>query len=232
MFITIEKFRNAFKEIQRRLVDGVRYYVLEEEEVAYPSITSVISHVNRKKWADWQQKVGLQEANKVRNHSTRRGTKFHKVAEIHLQNGDVKSLTEMEDPLIQLMFGAAKPYLDDRISNIVYQEKQMYTHKFGVAGTVDLICDFDGELAVVDFKTSKAEKPEEWLEDYFVQLSAYWAMFSEMTGTAPKKLVVFLVGENGDVQIVERTNIMDYLRTLQDYVSQFIQHRDANTKRN
>ena len=232
MFITIEKFRNAFKEIQRRLVGGTRYYVIEDEEVAYPSITSVISFIGREKWANWQQKVGLQEANRVRTHSTRRGTKFHKLSEVYLQNGDWKSLEEYKDPLIQLMFGAARSHMDKRLSNIVFQEHQMYSHKFGVAGTVDLICDVDGELAIVDFKTAKAEKPEEWLEDYFVQLSAYWAMFSEMTGTAPKKLVVFLVGENGDVQIVERTNIMDYLKTLQDYVSQFIRHRDANTKRN
>ena len=232
MFIIVEKFRNAFKEIKRRLVDGVRYYVIEEEEVAYPSITSVISFVGREKWADWQQKVGLQEANKVRAHSTRRGTKFHKLSEVYLRNGDWKSLEEYKDPLIQLMFAAAKPHMDKRLSNIMFQEHQMYTDKFGVAGTVDLICDVDGELSIVDFKTSKREKPEEWLEDYFVQLSAYWAMFSEKTGIAPKKLVVFLVGENGDVQIVERTNIMDYLRTLQNYVSQFIRHRDANTKGN
>jgi len=103
----------------------------------------------------------------------------------------------------------------------------MYSDKLCLAGTVDLICEVDGELAIVDFKTSEKAKPEEWLEDYFVQLSAYWAMFSEKTGVIPKKLVVWLVAENGDVQIVERTNIMYYLRTLQDYVSKFVQHRDA-----
>jgi len=65
------------------------------------------------------------------------------------------------------------------------------------------------------------------LEDYFVQLSAYWAMFSERTGVVPKKLVVFLVGHNGDVQIVERRNVIDYLTTLRDYVSKFIRYRDA-----
>ena len=103
----------------------------------------------------------------------------------------------------------------------------MCSHKMCLAGTVDLICDWDGELAIVDFKTSEKEKPEEWLEDYFVQLSAYWAMFAETTDVVPRKLVVFLVAENGDVQIIERTNIMDYLTTLRDYVSKFIQHRDA-----
>ena len=103
----------------------------------------------------------------------------------------------------------------------------MSSHRLCLAGTVDLICEWDGELAVVDFKTSAKTKPEAWLEGYFVQLSAYWAMFSEATGVVPKKLVVFLVAENGDIQIVERRNPLDYLKTLREYVSQFIQHRDA-----
>ena len=106
----------------------------------------------------------------------------------------------------------------------------MYSDKLCLAGTVDLICEVDGELSIVDFKTAEQSKPEEWLEDYFVQLSAYWAMFSEETGIIPKKLVVFLVGENGETQIVERRNIMDYLKTLKDYVSQFIEYRDAGIK--
>ena len=105
----------------------------------------------------------------------------------------------------------------------------MFSDRLCLAGTVVLICEVDGELAIVDFKTSKKEKPEEWLEDYFVQLSAYWAMFSEKTGIVPKKLVVILVTESGDVQIVERRNIMNYLKTLRNYVSQFIEHRDGRS---
>jgi RecB family exonuclease len=147
-----------------------------------------------------------------------------------MANRDYKSLEEWKTPLIQLMFNAAKPHLDARLDNVYEQETRMSSNRLCLAGSVDLICEVDGELAIVDFKTSKAEKPEEWLEDYFVQLSAYWAMFSERTGVVPKKLVVFLVGENGDVQIVERRNIMNYLETLQDYASKFIQHRDANSK--
>ena len=122
------------------------------------------------------------------------------------------------------MFEFAKPYIDKRLDNIYQQETGMYSDKLCLAGTVDLICEVDGELSIVDFKTSKKEKPEEWLEDYFVQLSAYWAMFSEKTGVTPKKLVVFLVGENGDVQIVERRNPIDYLKTLRDYVDQFVRY--------
>ena len=230
MFKQINKFRKFFGDLRRSLTEGIRFYQVDDL-ASYPSITSVISFVNRKKWADWTQKVGLEEANRIKEQSSGRGTKFHKVMEVYIENGDYESLEEYQVPLIQLMFKAAKPHVDRRLNNIYHQETKMYSHKFGLAGTVDLICEVDGELAVVDFKTSKQEKPEEWLEDYFVQLAAYWAMFSEKTGVAPKKLVVFLVGENGDVQIVERRNIMDYLETLQDYASQFIQHYDAQLKR-
>ena len=227
MFVTLDKFRNLFQNVKRTLIEGTRYYIIEDEKVQYPSVTSVISFVNRKKWADWQSKVGLEEANRKRKHSTTRGTNFHTLTEVYLKNEDYKSCKEYQVPLVNLMFNSAKKHLDNRISNIQLQEETMYSHKICLAGTVDLICDFDGELAVVDFKTAEKTKPEEWLEDYFVQLSAYWAMFSEKTGQAPKKLVVFLVAENGEVQIVERTNIMDYLKTLQNYVTQFVQHRDA-----
>ena len=229
MFIQREDYRDLFKNLDRFLIEGVRYYGVDDS-TAYPSVTSVISFNTRQKFADWRKRVGNEEANRVTKHATNRGTKLHLVLEEYMANRDYKSLEEWKTPLIQLMFNAAKPHLDARLDNVYEQETRMSSNRLCLAGSVDLICEVDGELAIVDFKTSKAEKPEEWLEDYFVQLSAYWAMFSERTGVVPKKLVVFLVGENGDVQIVERRNIMNYLETLQDYASKFIQHRDANSK--
>ena len=226
MFTHCDDFTDAFKPIEQLNEDNVRYYKIEGNN-CYPSITSVISFINRKKFADWRAKVGNEEANKKTKKATTRGTKFHLVNEYYIANKDYKQLDEWDVPLIQLMFNSNKKELDKHINNIYYQEQRMYSDKLCLAGTVDMICEYDGELAIVDFKTSEKEKPEEWLEDYFVQLSAYWAMFSEKTGVAPKKLVVWLVAEDGSVQIVERTNIMHYLTTLQDYVSKFIQHRDA-----
>ena len=220
MFTQIEEYRQMFRQLSRKNVNEVRMY--ECGDNAYPSITSIISFVSREKFASWRAKVGNEEANKVTKQATSRGTDLHLCLEKYLQNEDVKSLDEYKRPLIQFMFNFAKPYVDDRLDNIYQQETTMYSDKLCLAGTVDLICEVDGELAIVDFKTSKKQKPEDWLEDYFVQLSAYWAMFSEKTGIVPKKLVVFLVGENGDVQIVERRNIMKYLIILQDYVDQFV----------
>ena len=220
MFTQVEKFRQLFRELSRKNVNEVRMYDCGSN--AYPSVTSIISFVSREKFASWRAKVGNDVANKITKQATNRGTDLHYLFEMYLQNKDVKQYDQYNKPLIQYMFNFAKPFIDLRLNNIYQQETPMYSDKLCLAGTVDLICEVDGELAIVDFKTSKKEKPEEWLEDYFVQLSAYWAMFSEKTGIVPKKLVVFLVGENGDVQIVERRNIMKYLTKLQDYVDQFV----------
>ena len=227
-FNQCDDYRWMFGEMKRLMEDNVRYYKIDGA-LSYPSVTSVISFVSRKKFADWRARVGEEEANRKTKHATTRGTRLHRVFEEYLMNGDYKSLDEYNVPLINLMFNTAKSTLDQRLDNIYQQETNMYSSRLCLAGTVDLICEVDGELAIVDFKTSEKTKPEEWLEDYFVQLSAYWAMFSERTGVVPKKLVVILVAENGDVQIVERRNIMDYLKTLRNYVSQFIQYRDARS---
>ena len=225
-FTQCDTYKGYFREMKRLMEDQVRYYQIDGD-VTNPSVTSIISFISREKFASWRAKVGEKEANRKTKHATTRGTKLHRVFEEYLQNGDYESLSEYQTPLVNLMFNAAKKDLDSRLSNIYQQETNMYSDRLCLAGTVDLICDVDGELSIVDFKTSEKTKPEEWLEDYFVQLSAYWAMFSEKTGVVPKKLVVFLVAESGEVQIVERTNPLDYLKTLRDYVSQFIQYRDA-----
>ena len=229
MFTLRDDYHTCFQgsELERFMIEGVRHYREKGSTIAYPSVTSVLSFINGPKFADWRRRVGEEEANRVTKHATTRGTNLHTLFEHYLNNEDITGLKEWDIPLVNLMFRAAKPELAKHVDNIYQQETQMSSDRLCLAGTVDLICEWDGELAVVDFKTSAKTKPEAWLESYFVQLSAYWAMFSEKTGVVPKKLVVFLVAENGDIQIVERRNPLDYLKTLREYVSQFIQHRDA-----
>ena len=228
MFNQRDDFHHCFRETLKRFnINEVRHYAKEGSDIAYPSVTSILSFINGPKFAKWRARVGEEAANKKTKRATTRGTRLHTVIEHFMLGDDYRSLDEYKVPLINLMFSAAKPELEKRINNIYEQETQMSSDRLCLAGTVDLICDFDGELAVVDFKTSERTKPEEWLESYFVQLSAYWAMFSEATGAVPKKLVVFLVAENGDIQIVERRNPIHYLSILSDYVSRFAEHHNA-----
>ena len=56
-----------------------------------------------------------------------------------------------------------------KIDNIHSLEGSMYSKQLGIAGTVDCIAEYNGELAIIDFKTSKKPKPREWIDHYFVQ---------------------------------------------------------------
>ena len=120
MFTHKDDYRQMFGEMRRQNVDQVRMYRINES-TAYPSVTSVISFVNREKFASWRAKVGNEAANKKTKRATTRGTRLHKVYEVYLQNLGVKELDEMQVPLIQLMFQASKSKLDERLDNIYLQ---------------------------------------------------------------------------------------------------------------
>jgi genome maintenance exonuclease 1 len=228
MFTHREDYHHLFGENLERIDSpNGRKYLLEEKGLYLPSVTTVLSHQSKEGIAKWRNRVGEEAADRKSKHASTRGTRLHTVHEYYLNNIDVSALSEYQVPLIKLMFAGSRSKLDKHVDVIYQQETQMFSERLGVAGTVDLICEFDGELAVVDFKTSEKIKPERYLENYFVQLSAYWGMFSEKTGIVPKKLVVFLVTEAGEVQIVERTNIMHYLKKLTDYVHQFNESQNA-----
>ena len=124
------------------------------------------------------------------------------------------------------MFQSAKTTLD-RIDNIHCLETFLYSHYLGLAGRVDCIAEFDGELAVIDFKTSTKEKQEDWVEHYFVQETAYAAMFLERTGIEVKKIVTLIAVEDGSIQVFQKYNLDDYLHLLKSYIQEFVRGKNA-----
>ena len=164
------------------------------------------------------------EANRLSKLATDRGSNLHKVIELYLSNTEYRDAPEWKPPNVQLMFGSAKPHLDNRIGKIYACETTMFSRRLRLAGTVDNIAEVDEELAVNDFKGTFEEKPEEWLEHHFIQMVAYWAMWSEMTGVVPKKLCVWMIGQDGTIRIHQRYNIMHYFDQLQNCIKKFNEH--------
>ncbi len=208
-----------FVPIERESIDGVRYYKVfgTEELVRMPSITSVISWRNKDKFKKWRAKVGEQEANNITRKATHRGTDAHTLIEEYLNNSDTFSDVL---PLSQYLFKQAKPELN-RIDNILCQETALYSTELGIAGSVDCIAEFDGELSVIDFKTSAKPKKREWIEDYFVQCAAYACMLYEMKGLIVKKFVIIMTCENGEVVVYEEYNKKKYIDMLYTYITDF-----------
>ena len=201
--------------------DGVRFYRLPKTDKYYPSVTSITSFKNAKFFKEWRTKIGEDEANRITARATQRGTAFHSIAEDYI-NGELDLDKYLDNnPLSVRMFQSAKDTLN-RIDNIHCLEAFLYSHYLGLAGRVDCIAEFDGELAVIDFKTSTKEKKEEHIENYFVQETAYAAMFLERTGIDVKKIVTLIATEEGSIQIFQKHNLDDYLQLLKSYIEEFV----------
>jgi genome maintenance exonuclease 1 len=121
------------------------------------------------------------------------------------------------------MFHHLKPELD-KINNIHAIERTLYSEYFGLAGRVDCIAEYEGELAVIDFKTSEKIKPEKWIENYFVQEMFYASAYYEMTGIPIKKLITLMVTPGGEVKVFDKRNKGDYIKLLVRYIKEFVSH--------
>ena len=213
-------------EVEPVSQDGVRYYPIPGADKYYPSVTSITSFKNAAFFAGWRKKVGEDEANRNTNRATQRGTAFHSITEDYIK-GELNLDKYLENnPLSVRMFQSAKDTFN-RIDNIHCLETFLYSHYLGLAGRVDCIGEFDGELAVIDFKTSTKEKKESYIEHYFVQETAYAAMFLERSGIEVKKIVTLIATEEGSTQVFQKYNLDDYLQLLKSYIEEFVRGKNA-----
>ena len=208
--------------LEREHIDGVRYYKIRDEDelVKMVSITSVTSHFNKEIFVKWRKKVGNEEADRITKAATGRGTDMHTLTEHYLKNENLPEVRHISD----FLFKIAKGKLN-KINNIHALEGPLYSKELGIAGTVDCIAEYDGELAIIDFKTSKKPKPRDWIEHYFVQCMAYGCMLYEMTGISIKKLVIIMACENGESVVYEERDKAKYIRLLTKYINKFVKDR-------
>jgi genome maintenance exonuclease 1 len=100
-------------------------------------------------------------------------------------------------------FQTLKPILDQYLNKVYAQEVALWSEYLGVAGRVDCIAEWDGKIAVIDFKTSSKLKKKEWISNYFQQCSAYAVMWEERTGIPINKIVVVIAVDGEEPQIFE-----------------------------
>ena len=210
---------HSFRDLVATTTAKGRTYSVEG--MNYPSVTTVIGHSKKKSIMEWRRRVGEEEANKISKRASTRGNKTHKLAELYLSNQDISKYKD--DPMSMGLFYLIKPHLDS-INNIHALEAPLYSRMLKIAGRVDCIAEYKGELAIIDFKTSTKLKKEEWIQDYFAQECAYAIMFQELTGLKVKKLVTIIACETGEAQVFEIYDKIKYARKLKEYIDAY---RDA-----
>ena len=159
----------------------------------------------------WRKRVGAEVANKISTQASRRGTAVHKICENYIDNKE--DWQKGVQPANMFLFNTMKKVLDEKVNNVWFQECYLYSDEYQTAGQVDCIGEWEGELAVIDFKTSRRVKKEEHILGYFMQVAFYGKAFTEMTGTPVKKGVVFIGVDDNEPQ----TFVFD----IDDYLEHF-----------
>lgn len=224
------KFIHEFLELpklERIHRDGVRYYKLpnSEKEQLFVSVTSVTSFYNREFFKKWRLKVGEEEANRITALATSKGTDTHSLIEAYTLNEELPEVQEASHRLFEI----SKPALH-RINKFYGIELGLYSETLGIAGTVDAVADFDDELSIIDYKTSKYPKKREWIEHYFVQAMAYGMMLYEITGLKVKKLVIIMTCDDGELAVYEERDLKKYMKLVVKYLKHYVKEnvKDGN----
>ena len=225
-FLT-EYIHAPFPDLKVNNHNGMRFYEAPNG-LQYPSITTVLGKQpdKQKGLQEWRKRVGAQQAAIISGKAARRGTAFHYCVEDYLKNQEINGEHKEKNFLAYHMFMEARKHLDDNIDQVVLQEQAMYSDIFKVAGRCDCIGVWQNELAVIDFKTTTTMKKREWLTDYFIQCAAYGSMYEEWTGEAIDNIIIFMVAEDGAVEIF-REDTKDYLPMLDEMMESFYNNLDT-----
>ena len=181
----------------------------------YPSVTSILGVRKKVELQQWRDKIGENVANWEMGRAARRGTATHNLIENYIKGEPLEEKSVLPLGLFKLM----KPYID-QINNIHCLETVLYTSKYRLAGQVDCIAEYNGKLSVIDFKTANKERKEEWIDNYFLQCTAYGLMYEELFKKEIEQIVVIIGGEDGSIATYIKEK-KDYIKKLETVIEDF-----------
>jgi len=187
----------SLPSLSKEDTEGGRYYALPNGSKV-PSVTTVLGWASKDSLKEWRKRVGEEEANRISNKASTRGTKLHAVCEDYMHNREI-NLKTLNLETIDL-FSSIQCHLND-IDDVYGIELPLFSEHLGLAGTVDLIANYKGKRSIIDFKTSNRPKKEEWIKDYFMQTAIYAVMFEERTGIPVPNLVIIIAVDNEMAQV-------------------------------
>lgn len=147
----------------------------------YPSITYVLQYYPKGKYfEDWLKQVGFSADHIVRK-ASEEGTQVHDMIENYLNGKELTFLDEYDNPKynpdVWQMFIKFVDWWEEYKPTLIEAEVHLFSDKYKVAGTCDLVCELNGELWIIDFKTSNHLQTT-----YDLQTAVYAQCFEECFG--------------------------------------------------
>jgi hypothetical protein len=164
----------SYPKSMRSMVSGSRMYAVNQEKL--PSVTSILqatqSEEKKASLANWKARVGVTEANRIKNDASSRGTSMHSFLEKYLLGQLNLELLEVENKSKKMADEIIEQGIKGKLSEVWGTEATLY-YPGKYAGTCDAAGVYEGLETIIDFKQSNKPKKEEWIEDYYLQLGAY-----------------------------------------------------------
>ena len=213
---TFNHVGNDLKDLKTENIEGKRYYVTPKGN-KYVSITSLLGNLSKQSIIEWRRRVGEAEANKISRQASSRGTRVHNICESYIKNQEGILKGVLPDAID--MFNSILPLLD-RIDNIHVAEGALYSDDLGVAGRTDLIGEFDENLSVIDYKTSRKRKTWEMCHAYFMQGAFYAYAYEELTGISINDIVIIMAVES-DKPLLFRETKDRWIEPLKQVITKY-----------
>lgn len=194
-----------FEKLPRLDTPSGRFYRAPDGTLLASVTTILGSHESEglESWKVWQDETfGVGSAEKVKNQAARRGDALHQMCERYLNNSE--NVIDGFMPLSVSMFRKLVPLFDEHVDCVIAQESQVWSTALGAAGTFDLLCVWDGELSLVDFKSASKPKSEDQIQSYFMQCTAYCEMIKEVKGLVIDDFYVVVACEFDPPQIFHK----------------------------
>ena len=220
-----------YYNLKKENINGSRKYITPDGH-ALPSVTTILSATQpeekKKALQELRKRVGYQKAQEITTEAAGRGTRMHKWLETYVLTDDRG--TPGSNPYSIQSHKMAQTIIDKGLINCDEfwgTEISLYFPEI-YAGTTDLVGLHDGQEAIMDHKQTNKPKKREWIDDYFIQMTAYADAHNALYGTNIQKGVIFMCSKDNEYQefIVEGQEFDKYhqmwLSKLEQYYSQFV----------
>ena len=186
-------FKYSYPALERVEKNEMRFYKDANDDLV-PSVTTVLDATGNKSGiTQWRRKVGPAQADAIVQESTLIGSAVHEAIENYLLGKSWNNFTDDRNGFL------AKSISSKFISSCLNGIDEVWGLESGLildglyAGTADCIGVYKGLPAIIDFKTAKKLKRKDWIEDYFLQCSAYANAHNVMFETSISNLVILMV---------------------------------------
>jgi genome maintenance exonuclease 1 len=221
--MTLLKERFVYTPIDRKSVEGKRLYVTPDGSKV-PSVTTILDKTKSQEKIDalnnWKKRVGEAKAQEIVTEAAGRGTRMHKFLEDYVKTGIINE--PGTNPYSKQSHIMAKHVIEKGLSNVneIWGVEVPLYYPGLYAGTTDGCGLHLNDESIIDYKQTNKPKKEEWIEDYYLQLTAYALAHNEVHGTNIRKGVVLMCVSpkmNDKLEIIETPTYQEFILKPEDF---------------